>query len=206
LRLDEPIRGALEAQGIPTEDSRLFDQPDSMYVGPRFRICTCEMVFSIPEPGLMLLNLFRRLAPPTGALNHPFADLLWFLLLVTEPRFGLHRIMGYVDTSEYAAEGGLNDHRLRLFYERFFQARQTRYDRSTWFYRDVDPSLRALLERSAHKATRISRRDGRVVGVRRTRVPDRATNTGPASVIGSGLGTGRLCETRRGSASRSRKL
>ena len=150
----EPIRSAVEASGLRTRDHTLFDHPGSQFLGPEFRIATCELAYRRPEPGLLLLILYRRLER-TGTMASPFADLLWFLRLVTQPRFGLRRIMGYVDTSEYAHENGLSDARLTLFYQRFFAAQRIRYDGSSWLYRDVDDDLRALLQRVAHKATRL---------------------------------------------------
>lgn len=148
----EPIRGALEACGLRTADSYLFDHPGSEFIGPQFRIRSCEMAYRLPEPGLMLLVLYRRLER-RRSIGNPFADLFWFLSLVSQPRFGLHRIMGYIDTLEFADEKGLSEHRLALFYERIFNTGRTKYDGDVWLYRDVDDEFRALLRRVRHKAT-----------------------------------------------------
>lgn len=151
----DPLRLAVEAHGIETTDQYLFGHPGSEYIGPKFRIQNCEMVYRLAEADLLMIVLFRRLAR-SPSIRNPFAELLWFILLATEPRFGIRRIMGSIETFEYAHENGLSNERLTRFYERFFAAQTTRYDGSIWLYRDIDDSVRVMLARARHKAIRVN--------------------------------------------------
>jgi len=150
--MHDSIRMALEAHGLETKDHYLFDNPNSPYVGPQFCIRTCEMIYSLAEPDLLLIVLYRRFEK-SGSIKNPFADLLWFLELATRVEFGLRRVMGYINTFNYGDEGGLSDQRLTAFYQRFFQAERIRYDGNLWLFKDVEP-LRARLAQVRHKATR----------------------------------------------------
>lgn len=153
-RTPDPLEGALRACGLTVTDHTLSGRPGSLYIGPRFRIRTCEMIYRRPEPGLLLIVLYRRLTAKIGTLGNPFGDLVWFLQLCTRPEFELRRIMGYVSTRHYRHENGLSDQRLTRFYQRFFDAEWMQYDGNLWLYKDVE-SLRMRLTRIRHKTVRI---------------------------------------------------
>ena len=143
-RIQDPLRDALRAHGCLVTDHHLSDHLGSIYIGPRFRIRQCEMIYRRPEPGLLLIVLYRRLAEKTGTLSNSFADLVWFLRICTQPEFELHQIMGYISTHGYRHEQGLTDQRLARFYHRFFNTEWIDYDGSLWLCKSVE-SLRIRL-------------------------------------------------------------
>lgn len=150
-RVQDSLQDALRTQGCLITDHHLSDRPGSMYVGPRFRIRQCEVIYRRPEPGLLLIVLYHRLAEKTGTLGNPFADLVWFLRICTQPEFELSQIMGYICTYGYQHEQGLTDQRLTQFYRRFFNAEWINYDGSLWLYKRVE-SLRTRLAQIRHRA------------------------------------------------------
>jgi type III secretion system regulator LcrR len=150
---DDPIRAALIEHGLRIEDHYLENQHGGgMYLGPHFRIRSCEMIYSLEEPGDLLIVLYRGLQQPVSIKN-PFADLIWFLQLATQPQYGVQRVLGYISTFSYRHENGLSEERLVRFYQRFFRADWIEYDHSEWLYRDCK-SLRTRLARVQHLATR----------------------------------------------------
>lgn len=149
-RWPDPLQDALRAHGCVIADHYLFDRPGSLYIGPRFRIRDCELIYRRPEPGLLLIVLYRRLAEKTGTLGNPFTDLVWFLRLCTRPEFDLNHIMGYVSTYGYRHERGLSDQRLVQFYHRFFDAEWADYDGNRWLCKSVE-SLKIRLEQLRSK-------------------------------------------------------
>ena len=153
-RIHDPLRDALRAHGCCVTDHHLSDHPGSMYIGPRFRIRHCEMIYRRPEPDLLLIVLYRRQAEKTGTLGNPFADLVWFLQMCTQPEFELNRIMGYISTYHYRHENGLSNLRLTRFYQRFFDAHSVEYDGNLWLCQSVQ-SLRIRLAQIPHKAIKM---------------------------------------------------
>ncbi|MEE4378695.1 MAG: hypothetical protein V2J55_14480 [Candidatus Competibacteraceae bacterium] len=150
----DPLRSALEARGLAITDHHLYDDdPTSPYVGPRFRIRNCEMIYSWGMHGDLLLILYRRLEK-TVSVRNPFADLIWFLGLATRPEFGVRRVLGYISIFDHHAENGLSRERLIRFYQQFFSAEWIQYDGDRWLYRDIEP-LRARLAQVRHLATQL---------------------------------------------------
>ena len=149
-RIQDPLRDALRAQGCLVTDHYLSDHPGSIYIGPRFRIRHCEMIYHRPEPGLLLIVLYRRLAEKTRTLGNPFAELVWFLKICTQPEFELSRVMGYISTYRYRSDRGLTDERLAQFYRRFFDAEWIDYDGSLWLCKSVE-SLRLRFAQIRHE-------------------------------------------------------
>ena len=151
---DDPIRAALIEQGLAVDDHYLSESEDGgIYLGPHFRIRNCELIYRLTDADDLLLVLYRRLQQ-THSLRNPFADLIWFLQLATEPRFGLARVLGYISTLSYRHENGLTEERLVRFYQRFFQADWIKYDSHDWLCQEV-PTLRKRLVQVSHLATRL---------------------------------------------------
>ena len=152
---DDPIRAALVARGLSVQDHHLFDRtgPGGIYLGPHFRIRSCELIYRLTNADDLLLVLYRRLER-TPSLRNPFAELIWFLQLATEPRFRLVRVLGHVSTFSHQHENGLSEERLVRFYQRFFRAGWVRYDGHDWLCRDAR-ALRVRVAQVAHLATRL---------------------------------------------------
>ena len=151
----DPIRAALIGQGLTVHDHYLSDQPDSagLYLGPQFQIRSCELIYRLTDAGDLLLVFYRRVEH-TPSLRNPFADLIWFLQLASQPRFGLKRVLGYISTFGHRHENGLSEERLVRFYQRFFQADWVTYDQHDWLCQDIQ-ALRTRLGQIAHLATRL---------------------------------------------------
>ncbi|MCP3880304.1 MAG: hypothetical protein GY701_18220 [Sulfitobacter sp.] len=151
----DPIREALIDRGLDVQDHHLSRRLDGggMYLGPQFRIRSCELVYRLTDADELLLVLYRRLES-SGSLRNPFADLIWFLQLATQPRFGLARVLGYVSNFSYRHENGLSEERLVRFYQRFFRADWVEYDGGDWLCQDAT-TLRARLAQVAHLAARL---------------------------------------------------
>lgn len=151
-RPPDPLQDALRACGLAVTDHTLSGHAGSLYIGPRFRIHHCEIIYRRPESGLLLVVLYRRLADRTRTLANPFADLLWFLRLCTRPEFDLCRILCCVSTDRYRDQNGLTDARMARFCRHVLGASWIQYDGHPWLYRDVEP-LRAQLKRMERRTT-----------------------------------------------------
>lgn len=149
-RIHDPLRDALRTGGCLVTEHFLSDRPGSLYIGPHFRIRRCEMIYRRPEPGLLLIVRYRRLAEKAETLGNPFTELIWFLRVCTRPEFELSKIMGYISTYGYRHEQGLNEQRLIQFYRRFFDAEWVDYDGSLWLGKNVE-ALRLRLAQIRHK-------------------------------------------------------
>lgn len=155
LAENDPIRAALMDQGMIVRDHYLSDQlGGGLYLGPHFPIRRCELIYRLTDANDLLLVLYRRLER-TISLRNPFADLIWFLQLATQPRFGLVRVLGHVSTLSHQHDQGLSEERLVRFYQRFFHADWVKYDSHDWLCQTV-PTLRARLARLARRATPIA--------------------------------------------------
>jgi len=108
------------------------------------------MIYRRPEPGLLLIVLYRRSDEKAGTLGNPFAELIWFLRICTRPVFELSQIMGYISTHGYRHEQGLSEQRLTRFYRHFFDAEWVDYDGSLWLGKSVE-ALRVRLAQIRHK-------------------------------------------------------
>lgn len=149
---DDPIRAALIDRNITVRDHYLADLPGGgMYLGPHFPICHCELIYRLTDAQDLLLVLYRRLER-TSSLRNPFADLIWFLQLATQPRFGLTRVLGHISTLSYRHDQGLSEERLVRFYQGFFHADWVKYDGHDWLCKGTS-ALRARLAQVAHRAT-----------------------------------------------------
>ncbi|EXJ15650.1 hypothetical protein [Imhoffiella purpurea] len=142
----DPLADVLRDMHLPVADHHLDDRPGSMYIGPRVRLRDAEIVYRRPEPGLLLIVLYRRLGERRASLANPFADLFWFLRLCVEPRFGLSRVLCHVSTGPYRDRGGLDDARMVRLCRHLLGAEWIDYDRHPWLCQDVG-RLRARLER-----------------------------------------------------------
>lgn len=142
----DPLADALRAMDLPVAAHHLSDRPGSLYIGPRVRVQDAEIIYRRPEPGLLLIVLYRRLGERRATLANPFADLFWFLRLCVEPRFGLRRILCCISTNAYRDQGGLGDERMVRLCRHLLGADWIQYDAHPWLYQDVEP-LRIRLER-----------------------------------------------------------
>lgn len=97
---------------------RPFDNPHSpLMEGWRFEALGAELIWRLVPPDSVLLVRYRRLAGGYG-LRNQFRAILWFVEFLAERRnrLGVRRVVGTVDTSQFRAEGGLDDDRLFRFY------------------------------------------------------------------------------------------
>ena len=161
---EEALCRALSAHDFLIEQYRLASLPGCPCVGSLIRLGSSELAFRVAEPDLLLLVYYRRLAR-SRSLRNPFADLIAFLALAIQPVFGIGRVMGRISTEPHPDGGGLSDHRLTRFYERFFHAERTWYDYGEWLYSDIEP-LRRRLAQVRHQAAPRPAAPGRIQGVR----------------------------------------
>ena len=152
--LQDPIRAALLEQGLTVNNHYLSGSAGNgdMYLGPHFRIRSCELIYRLTDANDLLLVLYRRLEQ-SSSLRNPFADLIWFLQLATQAQYGLARVLGYISTFSHRHENGLSEARLVRFYQRFFRADWVVYDGHDWLCQDAQ-ILRKRLAQVAHLATR----------------------------------------------------
>jgi len=181
---EEALCRALSAQGFRIDEYRLASLPGSPCVGSLIRLASSELAFRVAEPDLLLLVYHRR-HTRSSSLRNPFADLIAFLLLATRPAFGIGRVMGQIRTEPHPDGGGLSDHRLTRFYERFFRAERTRYDFGEWLYSDIEPLRRRLAE-VRHQAAPRQAACGRIQAVRSNDRRPRQHDLPPATAPSSG--------------------
>ncbi|MTW22481.1 hypothetical protein [Allochromatium palmeri] len=142
----DPLADALRAMGHAVTAHRLSNRPDSLYIGPRVRMREAEIIYRRPEPGLLLIVLYRRLGERRVTLANPFAELFGFLSLCVEPRFGLRRVLCRISTSPYRDQGGLDDARMVRLCDHLLGAEWVEYDQHPWLAQEA-AALRARLER-----------------------------------------------------------
>ena len=147
----DPIRVALTAQGVATRDFLDDDEPGQPFLGPLVTISNCEILYRLTAPGDMLIILYRRL-DSGSAMGNIFADLIAFLLLATQPQFGLRRVLTNPIPWDDDDPMSPPPARLERAYMRLFQAEWTFYDGGLWLYRDA-ADLQARLQQLSYKAT-----------------------------------------------------
>jgi type III secretion system regulator LcrR len=173
--IEDPIRPVLAAQGVEAVPKPA--RPGSPLIdGYRIEIKGLEIVYRMWDPETCLLVLVRRL-DQVGGLRNPFAGLIWFVELVKANCPSVKRVAGKVDTSNYTADAGLDDDRLRGFYALF----------ETYLaavpLNPVFPSVWVCLELADYRPLRENLRRRREMGAR-TRlggkaVPDAAPGPSP---------------------------
>lgn len=144
----------LHSRGYHTTNYTLSEHDRSFYIGPRVVIGNSEIIYRLPEPGLLLVVLYRRLSNKNKSLTNCFSDLLWFLQCCTEPEVRLERVMCFISTYRYRYENGLTDERMIQFCCRFLGAKWIEYDGAQWLYQDVE-LLRAKLGTSKKSIQKI---------------------------------------------------
>lgn len=147
----DPIRDALIAYGVPTRDFFDEDDPEDPFVGPLVALPNSELVYRRPNDQELVIVLYRRLQRP-AALANPFADLMAFLLLATEPRFGLRRVLTNPVPWDEDDPRSPPAERLERAYIRQFGAQWTWYQFYLFLCADA-AELHQRMQRVRHKAT-----------------------------------------------------
>ncbi len=134
--IPDPICAYLRAFGYTLEARTLFNNPHSrIFVGYRFIIRCCEMIYRLKNPETVIIVLYRRIDGTKGTA--PFRDLIWFLDLIFHGGFGIQRAMGLVDTYRYRHDQGISSERLMRFYRDCMGGQLMEHDGSLWVYQDV---------------------------------------------------------------------
>ncbi len=154
-----PLTRFLQKQGFRIERECLSEDPDSLFLGLKFKVGKAEIVYRLVSPEVVLIVSYRRLGQRKGMRN-TFAEFFWFIELLTRPEFGLKQVIGCVDALK---DSPLSSERILYLYTHCLNGKMLMlkdrplWHTGTWVYlelKDYKP-LRELWKENLKKEGRL---------------------------------------------------
>jgi type III secretion system regulator LcrR len=134
-KANDRVTQKLRSLGYEVNDYKLSGT--SLILGGSFCTKCSEIVYRVEQDDTVIIVVYRRTAPRQG-LASPFADIIWFIELLTDESLGIRRVKAMIRQLFKDVKDGLSARRMKQFYIEYLGGRTLDWeDGDEWLYLDL---------------------------------------------------------------------